>query len=296
MTALFSARALAFCVFCSVKSASAIVIDAGQRQQPQQTSTSTALRPRRTRHAPTTRQSRFRTRRTLASDIDSISTMLAGETQETSWMDRLRAKTSFQRQLTHRLAAVEESRHTMQRIRREQHDEWSDYDGCNLLWSQEAVRRKIEQAVSSSRERSAWLKHGFDMTPPPELLNHCLITVEDTLSNEVVAFAEVAWLPSPSSSQTAVAEMHGQDEVFSSTIVNLVTSKNHRRLGIASRMLRFLSKFVSSQWSSGDLGLYVEPNNEQAISLYSSRGFVLSGSEDGLLYMRKSSSNEMAYL
>ena len=291
-------RALAFCVVCSyasVKSASAIIVDAGQPQ------TSTALRPRRTRNAPTTRQSRFRTRRTVAQDIDSIATMLAGETQETGWMDKLRAKTSFQRQLTHRLAAVEESRRAMQRIR-EQHDECvlSDYDGCKLMWSQEAVRRKIEKAVSSSRERSGWLSHGYDMTPPPELLNHCLITVEDALSSEVVAFAEVAWLPSPSSNETAILEMQGQsddtdDEVFSSTIVNLVTSKNHRRLGIASRMLRFLSKFVSSQWSSDVIGLYVQPQNEQAISLYSSRGFVLSGSEDGLLYMTKSASNEMAY-
>lgn len=252
---------------------------------------------------PTTKQRRFRTRRTVAADIDEVSTMLAGETQDSGWMDKLRAKTSFQRQLTHRLAAVEESRRTMQRIR-QQHDECvlSDYDGCYLLWSQEAVRRSIEKAVSSSRERSAWLSHGYDMTPPPELLNHCLITVEDTLTNEVVAFAEVAWLPSPSSNERAVVEMHSQsadhtdDEVFSSTIVNLVTSKNHRRLGIASRMLRFLSKFVSSQWSSDELSLFVESNNEQAISLYSSRGFVLSGSEDGLLYMRKTASNEMALI
>jgi GNAT superfamily N-acetyltransferase len=84
--------------------------------------------------------------------------------------------------------------------------------------------------------------------------------------------------------------------MFAPAVVNLVTSPSHRRMGIASRVLKFASRFTTTKWRSSyndkrsmGLGLYVHPENESALRLYTKGGFsqISSGVIDGLIYMRK---------
>ena len=92
---------------------------------------------------------------------------------------------------------------------------------------------------------------------------------------------------------------HHDEEVgsimFAPAIVNLVTSPSHRRMGMASRVLKFASRFTTTKWRSSrhdkfsmGLGLYVRPENESALRLYTKEGFSRISSDvvDGLIYMR----------
>ena len=92
---------------------------------------------------------------------------------------------------------------------------------------------------------------------------------------------------------------HHDEEVgsimFAPAIVNLVTSPSHRRMGIASRVLKFASRFTRTKWRNSchdecsiGLGLYVHPENELALRLYAKEGFSRISSDvvDGLIYMR----------
>ena len=92
---------------------------------------------------------------------------------------------------------------------------------------------------------------------------------------------------------------HHDEEVgsimFAPAIVNLVTSPSHRRMGMASRVLKFASWFTTTKWRSSchdkfsmRLGLYVRPENESALRLYTKEGFSRISSDviDGLIYMR----------
>lgn len=83
--------------------------------------------------------------------------------------------------------------------------------------------------------------------------------------------------------------------MFTPAIVNLVTSPSHRRMGIASRLLKFASKFTTTHWRSSrhdkgsmGLGLYVHPENESALRLYTKVGFSRISSDvvDGFMYKR----------
>jgi len=66
-------------------------------------------------------------------------------------------------------------------------------------------------------------------------------------------------------------------------------------MGIASRLLKFASKFTITYWRSSrhdkgstGLGLYVHPENESALRLYTKVGFSLISSDvvDGFMYKR----------
>ena len=339
------------------------------------------------------RRRQFQIRRTRASDLDAISTMLATESvisstdvtaATTSWnwndsMKRLRAKSQLDKQLSYRLAAIEEGRKTTKRLKEQYYanafnnDEeevcsiLSNDETCHLLWSNDNFRSKLKTAIQFSQEKNSWAFHNFDLTPKSDMLNHVMISVEDQISGEVVGFCEVAWLPSPTSisvtsssnyhldSMDGFATMHMYDEDYDAqqnqhqqrllvsdatlnipqspceetsdsycdvsatsyqyedvlpmqnqqncapAIVNLVTSSSHRRMGIASKVLNFASKYVNTQWSSSchsnnnimpgnTIGLYVNPENVSALELYCKKGFkmVSSEGEDGLLYMAKS--------
>ncbi len=309
----------------------AMVIDALATSMPPVTS---SRKPSSTRISSSPRQVRIR--HTLVADLDAISTMLAMEAvpSRDTWnwnddMERLRAKSKFRQQLGHRLAAIEEGRETANRLCDAQDFE-SEIDSCLLLWKHDNFRTKIKTAVAHSQEENAWIFHNFDQPPSSCMLNHAMISVEDTSTRGLVGFCEVAWLPSPSSppcrtdctiapiptNKYEAHKKHDSEDLLKTqpklslhgevpmqqlhpscapAIVNLVISSSHRRMGIASRLLNFVSKYTRIQWNCPDddssisLSLYVHPNNEAAVKLYNMKGFTVlcSDSENGLLYLTK---------
>ena len=338
------------------------------------------------------KEQQFRIRRTHPSDLNAISTMLAMESvgivqsssssqdimsSSLNWnynMKYLRAKSQLEKQLTHRLAAVEEGRRTVQRMKQEKQmmllDDDDDDDDiennedelCYLWSTNNKLRTTIQKAVLNSNEENAWTLHNFDTTPTIDMLNHIMISVEEVSSGNIVGFCEVACLPCPNNVNTMqqkmtekkndddsiqqqriqvsdssldipsssceetydsycdILQQEADDEDFlqqsftnhhSPAIVNLVTSSTHRRMGIASRIISFAKRYTSTQWKTsyccgntdnkndnGDsisLGLYVHPENESALRLYTKNGFevVLPSSmisevqdeKDALLYL-----------
>jgi len=261
---------------------------------------------------------RFRIRRTRQEDLEQICSMLAQESTllSESWNDRmhrLRVKSILHKQIMHRLQAVEEARRTAHRVK-QQYTECTDEETCHLLWSNETVRKKIESAVSNSQERNAWQTRGFHQSPDPEMLNHCLLSVEDH-NGVIVGFTEIAWLrrPFPTTSRGSIQQdrvlvpadvldftipsceetddsyCHIEDQPdetkFAPAIINLVTASSHRRMGIASRLLHFCHLYTLAHWRCSEIGLYVHHENEQAKLTYLRRGFSVVSDKDGLLYM-----------
>lgn len=256
-------------------------------------------------------QNSFRVRRTRVVDLDVISTMLARESvpwiQHThnQWnvdMQRLRAKYELRRQLSHRLAALDEGReiantveerYALQRPDDGTHNDdvcslTDEYDTCHQLWQSDNFRSKVRMAVAHSHENTAWKVHNFNLVPSAELLNHVMMSVVHLSSGVVVGFCEVAWLPCP-------RRREGAAQYYAPAIINLVTSPSHRRMGIASRLIKFASKFTATQWKRRTredndltgLGLYVHLENESAMRLYKKQGFsqISYDAVDGLLYM-----------
>jgi len=150
-----------------------------------------------TRRSTRTHDRQFRIRRTLASDINKISSMLASESigvsqESTNWNDninRLRAQSIIEKQIRYRLSAVEEGRNTAYRLK--VHD---DDEIC--LWMNTNLRDKIQTASFLSQEESCWSTHNFDITPTSDMMNHVMMTAV-SCSGEVVGFCEVAYLPTP---------------------------------------------------------------------------------------------------
>ena len=309
-----------------------MVIDARGISVPPVTSSTKSLPTR----GSSSSHGQFRIRHTRVADLDVISTMLAIEAvpSRDTWnwnddMERLRAKSKFRQQLGHRLAAIEEGREMANRLCDIQ-DLESETDTCQRIWKHDNFRSKIKTAVAYSQEENAWICHNFDQPPSSCMLNHAMMSVEDTSMGGLVGFCEVAWLPSPTSLPCRtdcnivpvpinkdeaqknhdsenllkiqpVISSHGQlplpqlNRSCAPAIVNLVISSSHRRMGIASRLLNFVSKYTQIQWnrpggnSSISLSLYVHPSNEAALKLYDMKGFTVlcSESENGLLYLTK---------
>lgn len=258
-------------------------------------------------------------------------------------MARLRAAPLLKKQLTHRLAVIEEGRATARLPDGADLCALSaaeDVDTCELLWSNRDFKAKLRNAIHNTQETTAWMSHNFDVLPSPEMLRHTMMSVEAPASGEVVGFCEIGWLPSPIAScdfpnyTGPGLQRHIEDEgqriragnevldipnshceetphsycnVYDDeawqcdstasaqcapTILNLVTSQMHRRMGIASRVLHFASKYTRSQWCCHDtatsLGLYVHSDNVNAMRLYYKHGFSVVPSSEGdgiLLYM-----------
>jgi len=249
----------------------------------------------------------FRIRRTQSSDIFAVASMLASESigvsqESTNWNDninRLRAQSIIEKQLTYRLSAVEEGRNTAHRMKVHDNDEI-------CLWTNTNLRDKIQTASFLSQEESCWTSHNFELTPTSDMMNHVMMTAVSS-SGEVVGFCEVAYLPSPpieyrndydiqqqriqvsnnsldiptSSSIceetsdsycdilhdeiTQQYDFDQQQQVCAQpSIVNLVTSSLHRRKGIASRIISFAKKYTSTQWQSSTCNT----NNEISLGLY----------------------------
>jgi len=248
-------------------------------------------------------------RKSKESDLVQISDMLANESIDladgSNWsanIKKLKALSSFRTQILHRLQATEAA--TAVRSYPEFCDLEStatDRDICRLLWSQKIFRSKLEKAAktASSYEgaNTLWEKHNFNVQPSdPMIMNHIMVTAVDVdyvqgkrNCNDVciVGFCEIAMLPIPSTDN---------ERRYAPCIANLVVSPNHRRRGVASRLLRNAERFVKLHWSEtifchspddcdldeddlrirGILGLYVDKGNEAATNLYLRKNFKIS--------------------
>jgi len=120
-----------------------------------------------TRRSTRTHDRQFRIRRTQFADISAVSSMLASESigvsqESTNWNDninRLRAQSIIEKQLTYRLSAVEEGRNTAHRMK--VHD---NSDEICHLWSNTNLRDKIQTASFLSQEESCWTTHNFELS------------------------------------------------------------------------------------------------------------------------------------
>jgi ribosomal protein S18 acetylase RimI-like enzyme len=86
----------------------------------------------------------------------------------------------------------------------------------------------------------------------------------DASTGTVVGFCEVAMLSRPSESD---------EQAYAPTIMNLATSPEYRRQGIATRLMQSASRFVHQKWEFGELSVYVEVENKAAIALYQTMGY-----------------------
>ena len=212
----------------------------------------------------------IRLRSTQESDVQEISEILASALVRTdvstrfnwkSHIELLRTKSGVEALLRSRVQAINIGKQVICPL------ELDEADRLRFLWSNDRLRKQIEKAALLSSEPHIWTGHNFACAPESSCwLQHKMITATDALSGEIVGFCEVAMLSRPSDS--------GEDEiVFVPTIMNLATSPNYRRQGIASRLIKSTSRFIRQQWKCDELSLYVDGENEAAMSLYLSMGF-----------------------
>ncbi len=159
-------------------------------------------------------------------------------------------------------------------------DNLSQSDQLRLLWSNDAFRNRIEKAASYSNEPHIWKEHNFVCAPQSyDWLFHKMITAENALTGEIVGFCEIAMLSQPgdsSESWTSWNEECSLEENVpgSPTIVNLITSRDYRRRGVGSAVMNSAMNYLektSPTWN--EMALYVEEDNDAAISVYERLGF-----------------------
>jgi len=243
---------------------------------------------------------RFKTttvlKKTKASDLETVSSILAYESSNLSnnggslsfndSIKQLRARSSFLNQLTKRLKATEEAYRVLAEIDLKEEPYRSSVNKilpttvniCKILWKDKQFRGKLERAVEaiSLIERTGWEGHNFSQLPDLPLLNHVMISAQDTTNSDIVGFFEIAMLPVFFTEDGS----DGKVEELAPCIVNLVVSPEHRRKGIASRMVRCAIRYTETHWTDNDLGLFVYKENKGAIALYEKEGFENQGSSD----------------
>ena len=223
----------------------------------------------------------LRIRSTRPSDIEAVSAMLASEllqerpsTEKFNFkatMEWLKTKSAIEKLLNSRYQAIQQGQITWQKHASEL-EEYPKSDQIRYLWEQEGVRKKVETAARLSTERHAWQGHNFSLVPEdPSWLQHTMMTAEDA-TGSVIGFVEIAMLTVPGSDESGKKRA-------APAIVNLVTSQQHRRQGIASKLLTSAERFVLQHYPKEEtLNLYVEENNLGALQLYLSKGFSRVGS------------------
>lgn len=259
-------------------------------------------------------------RKTDEADLSEISNLLANESMsgidKSNWgakMKKLKARSSFQTQLLHRLQASDTAVRVLSHPEHCQFlDTADERDTCRLLWLEDTFRMKLEKAAKTASvyegTETLWDSHNFNLQPSdPMMMNHIMMTSVDVdyFGGEqncedgcIVGFCEVAMLPIPSEDN--------KDRGYGPCIINLVVSPKHRRRGIASRMIQNAERFVGLYWaealssyhdmdeddlkSEGILGLYVDEENTAAVSLYLREKFKISGrgtNVPGQLFLEK---------
>lgn len=263
-------------------------------------------------------------RKTGEGDLSAISDLLAYESvvgsdasNWTSKMKKLKARSSFRTQILHRLQAAETATKVLSYP---EHCDFLDTaderDTCRFLWSKDVFRTQLEKAAKTAASYegtdTVWDNHNFNLQPSdPMMMNHIMMTAVDIdyFGGEqncedgcIVGFCEVAMLPTPSS--------YGDERCYAPCIANLVVSPDHRRRGIAARMIKNAERFVRLYWaetltsksrnddnfdedgvrSDGILGLYVDEKNTAATTLYLKNSFEISAhstSVPGKLFLEK---------
>ena len=200
-------------------------------------------------------------------------------------LDQRLAQAEIESLLRCRLEAMEEGRKAYHKLAHHMVSLKEEQDRLKLLWSNsDRLRNHIEKASAETGEDNVWRRHNFALTPLDSTwLHHLQMTAEDVSSGQVVGFCEVAMLSNPIllEQQQTTTTTNGDDKddiqdtfnVFSPAIVNLATSPERRRQGIATRMLRLAERFVERKWGSTQLGLYVEKANHPALALYMNSGY-----------------------
>jgi ribosomal protein S18 acetylase RimI-like enzyme len=220
---------------------------------------------------------KLRLRSTKESDINGVTDILAaalvdphGEQERGRFnfklkMELLKMKSGVEPLLLSRLRAI----HAGQTLIDSCPLELSETDKLRMMWSNDPFRSKMEKAARLSKEPHIWSRHNFACAPESACcLQHKMITAENALSGEIVGFCEVAMLWQPMEGDECSLE-----EAGAPTIVNLATSPRYRRLGIGSRLTKAASKFAQRRWLSDEMTLYVDKENEAAVSMYKNLGF-----------------------
>jgi ribosomal protein S18 acetylase RimI-like enzyme len=153
-------------------------------------------------------------------------------------------------------------------------------DQLRYLWSHPKFVKKMEHSALLSKEPHLWKHHNFACAPESSCwLQHKMITAFDKSSEKIVGFCEVAMLSRPC----------GTD--FAPTVMNLATSAEYRRQGIATNIIESACRYVRQEWNCDELSLYVDIENKAAISLYQHIGFegstLVETDSSAQLYMAK---------
>lgn len=176
----------------------------------------------------------------------------------------------------------------------------NDRDKLRYLWSSEIFRTKLEKACKLSDEPHSWKGYNIACAPQDtDKLFHKMMTAENVATDQIVGFCEVAMLSHPmhwnsKEDESCNNSQHKKEDEKGAvpTIVNLVTSAEYRRRGIASSIIKSASRYVQLQSCSNELALYVEQKNSGAVRMYERLGFETAIECSSQLYMKAKTSNK----
>ena len=114
-------------------------------------------------------------------------------------------------------------------------------------------------------------------TPVAEKLQHAMFVMLSGEDENVVGFCELAMLSSPSCGERE------HESLLRPTIMNLVVDKEHRRRGLAEKLVESSRRYARQYFylqnddkrtvNYPSMGLYVHASNEAAKQLYNKLGF-----------------------
>lgn len=184
-------------------------------------------------------------------------------------MDFLKTKDGVKKILSSRLKAIRVGETIMEECSLHfEEDVLTESQKLRYLWSNESFLNCMERAAKLSKEPHVWNQYNFACAPKSsEWLRHKMFAAEDRISGNVLGFCEIAMLHDPLSEEPTARP----------TLVNLVVNPEFRRLGVASKIIQSAQTFVERQWLSSTLNLFVNSDNQAAVSLYRHLGFHIAG-------------------